>query len=238
MLRFVFLMLAAACALRAVSFSTATCTLGTTTIISTSNCSIPFVNPDGTSGFIEADASVSLQGSSGTVGADAGAGPPGVTPPSSWDASASAGDTETFTTPGPPRMGLISILLESSGEEGGEGSVSVDGFGCGGTGFCNFGMPDLPFELGVPFTISLSASASGACGAPPGCPQGGASYDFTLSEADGTTPVSLISIATPEPSTFGLPLLSLIAWAAALRSRPRCSLRSRAMNRLDDKRLV
>jgi hypothetical protein len=221
--RFIFLMLAAVCVLRAAPFSTATCRLGTTTITS-SSCSIPFVNPDGTSGFIEADASVSLQPNSGSVGADAGVGPAGVTPPSGADASASAGDTETFTTPGPPRPGLISVLLNSAGEEGGEATATVDGFSCGGPGFCSSGGPDLPTELGVPFTIFLSASAF--CCVPPA--QGSASYEFTLFEADGTTPVPVIPVGppqpTPEPSTFGLALLSLIAWAAALRPRPRCGL--------------
>lgn len=208
MRKFVLFMLAAASVLRASSFSTASCTLGTTTITSTTSCSLEFVNPDWTSGSIEADAIVSPLH---FVEADAGILPPGVSPLAGGSASGSAGWTEIFTTPGPPRSGVIAILLGSFGEEGGTGSVSFGPYGstCSGPS-CDFSDPSAPFELGTPFTISLFASAiGGGCG-DDGCTQGGATIDFfALFEADGTTPVGLLPV--PEPSGFGPLLLSMIA---------------------------
>lgn len=222
MRKFIFLMLGGVCAIRATSFSSATCTLGSTIIRSATTCSIPFVLPDGTSGSIEADAMV-LPGSS--VSADAGIGPPGILAvPFTWSASGSASYDETDSTAGPRRPGVIGFfsLLAAFGEHGGSGSAAIGPYGTGPCNLpvCTFGGPELfPFELGTPFTISLSASAAGPCG-PDGCPEGGASIPgFFLLEADGTTPVPFFVV--PEPSTLGLLLLSLAACAGFYPARPK-----------------
>ena len=228
MLRFVFFALAAASVLPASSFSTASCTLGTTTITSSTYCSLPYVSPGGPYGTIWAYAQL-LPNRYGSaveypfpfVEADAGISASDLTQQPSWEASGSVGFMETFTTPGPPRDGLTSIFIASSTEEGGRGSVSVGPYRCGyDNATCSlYSEMPLPFELGTPFTVSLLASAdagTGACMYSPGCPQGGADIEiFQLFEADGTTPVPLIPVPVPEPSTFGLLLVSFLACCGA-----------------------
>ncbi len=210
--RFALLTILASSALHATSFTSATCTLGSTTITG-SSCSIPY-NVDGTSGLVSADASITeSMGSAdegnlgfGSLAAGADAGyllPPGI----SGSADASASDTETFATAGPERPGFISLSVTAAGEHGGEASAELT------QNQVSFFDGMQPFELGSVFQISVSANASpGGCEFD-GCTQAVGIVQFFLTEADGTTGVPFFAVVTPEPASWGLLLFGFGALA-------------------------
>ena len=208
------LMIVTAASLRATSVTSVTCTLGSTTITSSSSCSIPYV-AGGMGGNVVADASISGFGPSEiTAGADAGAGPPD--PGVAWSASGTASDIEVFETGGPVRPGVIALSISGFGGMA-SASLTQGGtiFGIGTDGCC------FPFELGTAFEVSVFAGAGGA-GGPANAQDSSASISFFLFEADGTTPVPFSSVATPEPSTWGFLLFGLSA-CAIFHSRARGS---------------
>jgi hypothetical protein len=135
--------------------------------------------------------------------------------PPSLSTAASAGAL-TF---GPLRNGFIEINGSGGGEFGnGSGSVGSYTFACGQVGCSGIlsGAP-APFELGVPFTISVSAFAAeiGMFGG-----SGDISFQFSLFEVSPINPrlpgapviVVYDASSVPEPATFaavGLGLLGL-----------------------------
>jgi hypothetical protein len=151
---------------------------------------------------------------------------------------AGAGDTMTYGSQGPPRVGIIQFnvglyyLHESSTDAAtvtftdGVHSYyffSNDGGSIPPTGQCfseqclYAGM--LPFQLGSQFSASASvlAIASSNFGASQ------AVLDFSLFEADGTTPVAFF--ATPEPFPGGLQIVGLSLIGCALWKRRSASKR-------------
>jgi hypothetical protein len=203
--RFALLAILASSALHATSFASATCQLGT--IIQTgSRCSIPF----DTDGIVSADAEVNenITSTSATIllSADAGAVP---TPDVTWYAAGSASDSLTFATAGPQRPGFISLLGNAVGEHGGDASADITE---NQMHYC-CSVPMLPFELGSVFQVSLSANAApGGCEFD-GCTQAVAEVQFSLTEADGTTPVPFFTLVTPEPASWRFLLFGLTACA-------------------------
>jgi hypothetical protein len=165
-----------------------------------------------------------ISGSATAAYFSGGFGPPD---PSSISASAIA----NATTLGPVRSGFIEITGSGSGESGvGSGSVGGYSFGCSFS--CSpandlNGTP-LPFTLGVPFQIDVSAFASAF-----GEGSGNISFQFSVFESiliPGFAPLPGASVAVfdppdvPEPATFaplGVGLLSLVAIQFARRGRRR-----------------
>jgi hypothetical protein len=196
-----------ASALRADSFTSVSCSLGSETITSGSSCSIPFtvgVGPEPVSGFVAADAIISGEGSSNTSAEADGGATAGTDV--SWSAGGTESDTEFFATAGPVRPGLIGVLTDGFG---GSNSANLieNGFGYAGDQCC------LPFELGMVFQVSVYASA--AAGGGPGeadAEDSSAGVTFVLSEADGTS-VAFFSVGPPEPATWGLLLVGFSAYA-------------------------
>lgn len=227
MQRLIFVMLAAASVLSGTSFTSATCTLGNETITSSSGCFIFFVLPDGTSATIQAVPDVTPL-SFAAAGASLSA---SEAIPFNESSSATARYSQVFTTAGLPRPGIAQLQIFAFGQGGADSQVSIGPYSLSGAGCslepCTFGGSSLPFELGVPFTVSLSADAAFAgpefC-LPETCPFGRADIStFSLFEANGSTPVSFTPV--PEPSIFGLLLFSLIAFAALHARRRRAGSR-------------
>jgi PEP-CTERM motif len=142
----------------------------------------------------------------------------GISPcadPNFISASASA----IATTLGPVRNGFIQFSGNGGGEFG-SGSFSVGGysFQCGE--FCPINQNPLPFTLGVPFEVNVSANAHvlGGIGG-----SGVISFQFSVFESIlipgfSAVPGSKIVVfdppSVPEPATFiavGLGLLSLVS---------------------------
>ena len=126
----------------------------------------------------------------------------------------------TGLTLGPERAGFIEISLDGAGSYGsGTGSVGSYSFQCGEV--CAPGAVDaMPFTLGVPFAIDVSAVA-GMIGAVEGF--GGIEFQFSLFESfvafpgaqaiPGASVIVYDPVAVPEPSTLaavGLGLLLLV----------------------------
>lgn len=154
-------------------------------------------------------------------------------PPFSVDVSLFTSDTETYHSGGPPRMGIAEILFVGTGccapDQGARSTaaaVSESGrtlnVGCTATDFggCSNGLPNpnmplpifdlprpYPFELGVPFQVSMGAQIVAALNTGL-LPNGSANADVTTKltiqvfEADGTTPVAILP--TPEPASVAL----------------------------------
>jgi hypothetical protein len=126
-------------------------------------------------------------------------------------ASASVNSTITAISSGPPREGLIEIVLNPTGDDlfglaSAEAQVGpYSAFFPGGI----FGT--YTFELGVPFQINLSAAAEGEGFSieGPGDADAEAAITFSLFESDGVTPVTFSS-AAPEPGTIVLCILGLV----------------------------
>ncbi len=76
--------------------------------------------------------------------------------------------------------------------------------------------PTLPFDLGGSFSVLASGNAAwpGLRGA-----DGGATVNFALFEADGTTPVFFVPVSAPEPSPRGLLLFGLTLAGGSLLHR-------------------
>lgn len=150
---------------------------------------------------------------------------------------------ETLTTSGPMRGGYLHIVANTdffggAAEESGA-TVYVNignnlpgypstmvtcqaAFGSSngcypGLGYFTNLYPFIPITLGTPFTLTATASASANADMRDGSVDYTAPYSFQLFEADFKTQV--IPVATPEPATFGLMLLALVAlWATRFRS--------------------
>ena len=128
-------------------------------------------------------------------------------------------------TLGPLRNGFIEINGSGGGEFGnGSGSVGSYTFGCGQVTCSGIlsGAP-VPFELGVPFTISVSAFAAeiGMFGG-----SGDISFQFSLFEVSPINPmlpgaaVTIVGpLSLPEPATFAAVGLGLLGLAKLYRVR-------------------
>jgi hypothetical protein len=146
----------------------------------------------------------------------------------------SASADVTGLTLGPVRAGFIQITGNGAGAYGiGKGSVGSYNFGCGEV--CPLGGPiAMPFTLGVPFAIDVSADAM-ILGMTKGF--GGIDFQFSLFEsvvafagAQAVPGASVMiydpSSSVPEPATYtgvGLGLLGLAARDALNASRNRKS---------------
>ena len=132
------------------------------------------------------------------------------------------------------RTGFIEFAINVDRAHGGDSSVVItDGvhtysedasFGPGpGCGIGGGSVTEtLPFELGVPFSVSASANVSESLGAGSttvGHGSDSATVIFTLLSSDGKTPVPF-STASPEPATWGVCLLGFVLLAGiVIRSR-------------------
>ena len=204
MSKYLLLFFAVSAFLQAQPVTSATCSLGDTTINSSTSCAIQFSTSPVSGGDVEAEAQITSW--LGSVSAEASGGAtadPGVP----WYANASASDTQYYSTAGPARQGYIGLV---QGAFGGFPEVSVGSFQGDVSGI-------FPFQLGTAFMARVAVSAGGA-GGPASGSDSSASYNFTLYEADGTTPVPLLVLAVPEPLTAGF-LLAGIGMIALRRRR-------------------
>ena len=152
---------------------------------------------------------------------------------------AGAGDNMTYESQGPPRAGFIQfdigLFYAHEAFDGAATATLTDGVhaygfvGGGGisgpiaptdcgTQACLY-MGRLPFQLGSQFAASASVLAYASTGY--GISQ--SAVDFSLLEADGTTPVPFF--ATPEPFPGGLQIVGLSLIACALWKRRTASKR-------------
>jgi hypothetical protein len=195
MSKYLLLSLAVSAFLQAQPVTFATCSVGETTITSSTSCTIQFPTSPFSGGEVDAEAQVT--GSPGSVNAEASGGAtadPGVP----WYANARASETDYYSTAGPVRQGYISLVEDAFG---GLAQVSVGSFHGDISGM-------FEFELGTtPFIAQVGAGAGGA-GDPASGGRSSAGYNFTLYEADGKTPVPLLVLAAPEP------LMPATCWAA------------------------
>jgi hypothetical protein len=161
---------------------------------------------------------------------------PGPTSSVPTAAQAHASETLTFTSGGPVHLGSIELeVLLGYIHEDTQGSASVtltDGthtysysggggiFGSTPPTSCN---PEdceytatVPFDLGVPFQVSVSANSQLVASELEGGHDGGATVLFGLFDVNGA-PVP--SIPTPEPATASLLALSAVAGVVLYRRR-------------------
>jgi hypothetical protein len=198
---------------------------GATTVTGSTPCFVPGDNGGAASaGFVGGPPDLPLSfgpttsfSESASVIVDASGGPFSFGSPNENDTFASASasvDSEiTAISSGPPREGLVALFLAANTTNlFGIASATLQ---VGPYETASAIINTQPFELGVPFQISLSVSAQGE-GFPivgPGDASVGAIVSFSLFESDGVTPVSFSS--TPEPSTIALCLTGLAALVLA-----------------------
>lgn len=235
--RFALLTLLASSALYATSFTSANCSLGTTTKTVTgstsSSCSIPIIIDGNNLGFVAASADVTGSLSdNGFLGVEGSGGISfsGSSLPGGGGGSGQATYSQTFTTAGPPRSGFF---LTNFGGFGGDWSayISQNGNIYDASGTMS------PFELGEPFQVYLSANGGGgwSAGCPSNCDSAGDSSasigPFQLFEADGTTEAPYFAISTPEPASWKFLLFGLgVSAAFYVRSRKAGSGSFRALS--------
>ena len=234
----VLLVAATACCLHASSFTSATCTLGTTTIAQTgtanSSCIFnadngePILNAD-------ADASNSFSGTQATLGVFTGADVIGsAIPPILMPSAASqASNDQIFTTTGPTRTGSIQftvdLLYAHEDFTGASTAILDDGVHqytfLGGGGIhgpiapvncgpesCEY-TGTLPFDLGSTFEISVFSHSEVALN---GGPSAGSTITFSLLDAGSAVPLFFL----PEPKSDSLAVLGIGSlWALNLRRR-------------------
>ena len=221
MFRIPLLAIATCLTLQATPIVFSSCTVGDTTVTSTTTGCI--LSDSFNNGQAEVDItalqpttqSVNIQVESGAVYKGC---PPDVCPQSPLSASGRISVNDIDHTSGPVRSGFIRITGGFSNIRGDSAGWSInDGLhvfpDCGLPGFmgitfgCAGTTPLLSFELGVPF--SFNALVANGISVLPGQTVRGASggviLDFTLFEADGTTPVAVL----PEPSTYALMFAAL-----------------------------
>jgi hypothetical protein len=139
---------------------------------------------------------------------------------------------QTLTTLGVQRMGVISYFLNPGAccvnidalnyEEWfiGEYSGKNNGGRGGGQALVGYGYFVLPFQLGSAFDVSMKSNAFPLSGA--GQIYGISRLSFSIYEADGSTPVTIFAVAVPEPSTFLLTGVLLLA-CVRLRTKAFCA---------------
>ncbi len=215
-----------------VSVNTSTQTVSGT---DSANCDLNFPLPEvGPSAYYGpvigvATSASSVSGTEGQVSVFTNAGAPPAIPGLQVAAEAHASDSLELSTSGPSRAGFASfdvvldylhqdlvadaadVLLTDGVHEYDRANSfgGTDPVNCGQDG-CEY-KATLPFDLGAGFSVLASGNAvwPGIRGV-----DGGATVNFTLLEADGTTPVSLTPVSrTPEPSTLGLLLFGFVIWA-------------------------
>ncbi len=141
------------------------------------------------------------------------------------------------STEGPERQGFATYLIYADGDHGGGASGGATSFisGLGSCGnHCDEHGTLVPFELGVPFEIGLSAAAYGQRQEYKHTLDGGsgdAMVRLQLFEADGT-PVTIFDPVgpVPEPGTWILLALGMVT-LSAFRSRPILGAARRALSR-------
>lgn len=121
----------------------------------------------------------------------------------------------TATTEGPVRPGRIEyyiIVTETDGSGAGGkryAEASISGIDSCFGGFCTKSAHSVPFQLGVPFTIKLSAYSEAVLEQGPAGGYAFAGTRFEIYEWDtsqGLIPVNIVAAPVPEPS--GLVLLA------------------------------
>jgi hypothetical protein len=216
MRRFSLLTILASSALHATSFTSASCSLGTTgqtvTGSTSSNCSIPAYVDGNYVGYVGGYGEVTGSLSGFGIGVDAGGGfvqSGSSSPDVGFFGGGEATYSQTFSTTGPERPGFILANIDGFGPNW-NAYISQKGTSCCASGTLS------PFELGEVFQVYLTASggAGGPLPCDPACAGGESSAGisiFQLTEADGTTPVPFF--VTPEPATWGFLLFGLGACA-------------------------
>ncbi len=238
--RFLLLILAATSVAQADSFTSASCTYGSTTQAQTQtgtnanpvSCFVQvfaanapiggvqanaqtFTSVSGTQAFVEGGAKAveefDVQQYSQYLTAD-------------FSAIATADNSQNFATPGSKRAGFIRFTIQTDTGNGSEfisDGVHQYSFQQSNGIQQSIGPTTLPFDLGSPFQVSVSADAG--VGPPPQkefINGADANVSFSLLEANGTTAVPLF--ITPEPSTWTLLLLGLCgAWFTLSRRAPK-----------------
>ena len=148
-------------------------------------------------------------------------------PPPVLSVSAQALIDDTYYTNGPARAGFIQLSVGITAEHvlfaddrinDGPYQYRTCPPGSHGSAVGCSGSARLPFELGIPFEVSLSAPVEpDSFSITPGeNGHGGIAVvdvNFALFEADGSTPVPFYP--TPEPSTYGLVLSAFTAYLLA-----------------------
>ncbi len=209
------------------TFSSVTCVYNSQTVSSTSSCNIPVAG--------DFPVSASAAANSWNVSVSA-SGPLSF---SNWRATASAGESGIYAAAGPVQNGFVAFDVFFGVHDwplsGNPDATLSDGthryvFSNAGApvpfSHCNIGACEwigmLPFTFGAgrTFTASLTDSVSAAvsCGAAGSCEPDNLTFDFSLLESDGKTPVPFTAV--PEPSCVLL-LGTGIAVLAAGRKRPR-----------------
>lgn len=217
-MRLLLLFLVGSAGLFASTVATANCTLGLISQNVTSSTRALCGIPDET-----ADSPVTAGAMAGSLNVSVYAYIlPGTSQPAS--SYAYAADTEYFRTAGPVRAGIIEYYLTGGGECGATSAASISNGSDQYSLFCNTPScntagppPQLPFELGTTFEMLLTATAPGGVDRCADA-QAGVGF-FQLFEEDGTTEVSLIPVAVPEPGkeTLLLTALPLAFWISKRR---------------------
>lgn len=159
----------------------------------------------------------------GTPGIDVEFGASAMTDSASGLNSVAASISIDFfaTTAGPVRAGSMSFGLHTDGDNGDGGGffsyASISGVGsCSGM-LCN-SSGTIPFTLGVPFEIMMSASGSGDANL--GLDTGGfgsGEVVINLFDASGNPVAILAPVAIPEPEYMGVAAAALLGLKALLR---------------------
>lgn len=133
------------------------------------------------------------------------------------DVNAFTSDTETYYTGGPPRTGMAEILFAGFGFDSGPTDATISELGhtldlsctpdnrhgCSNSLVIPFAPVSYPFELGVPFQVSMSDQVGALIlGIFSAKADSRANLTINLFEADGTTPVAILP--TPEPTSIVL----------------------------------
>jgi len=226
-MRRVLLLLVTSFALHASTFTYSSCTAGTTTETPCLGNPLLTTGLSGPNYFVSAFAHASdtpagnisaLAETTGSYVLPCLGCPP---PPPLLAASAQALVNDTYLTNGPVRPGFIQLSVSITAEHVifaddriSDGPYQYDtcppGSSTGSEG-CS-GSALLPFELGIPFEMSVAAPVepSGVLIMPGDHGEGGIAFvtlTFSLFESDGTTAVGFYP--APEPSTYGLLLCAL-----------------------------
>lgn len=125
------------------------------------------------------------------------------------------------TTAGPARTGFVEYLIFADGDGSFGASysskVSVSGIGDCSAPFTCVDSGTIPFQLGIPFEIKMSAAAGGTFDPFVGFPTGGSSNStielrfYELDSNGSRIPVNILGpIITPEPNSTAAMLVSAL----------------------------